>query len=165
MNVALGARCITAPRFAERHFQLLPGSLSARRRSDKDVGRAPIFQLRYYLQPELGAFSLRDPQPQHFFQALDCYPNRQVNRLVDMPAVSHFELDRVEIHDRINRVQLPVVSRLHLVNYFVGDAREQRRRHFHVVDLFEVLLDLRVDKRARVQRNDVLVSRRSLSPQ
>jgi len=33
------------------------------------------------LAAELGAFRLRDPKPQHFFQAIDRDPNRQIDRL------------------------------------------------------------------------------------
>jgi hypothetical protein len=137
------ARCTTALPFAETHFQSLPKAFQSVNTSDKDVSYAAILQFRHYLEPELGSFRLGDPQPQHFFVALHRDPNRQIDRFVlDVPVISHFELDRVQIHDRVNLVELPVLPRLHLINHFIRHARDQARRDFYVVNLFEVLLDL-----------------------
>src|SRR5215813_12182053 len=44
-------------------------------------------------------------KPQHFLHARD----RQVDRLVsDVPAIAHLKLDGIQIHDRVDRVELPV---------------------------------------------------------
>src|ERR1051326_1143077 len=101
------------------------------------------------------------PKPNTFFQPTQSNANRQVNRFVsDVPAVTHFELDGVQIHDGVDRVELPILPRPDFVNYFLRHARDQRRRDFHVVDLFQMLLDLPRCQAARVQRNDVLIEAR-----
>src|SRR6266403_3342209 len=70
-------------------------------------------------------------------------PNRQVDRFVpDVPVVSYFELDRVQVHDRVDRLELPVLPRLHLIKHFIGYTRDQTRSYFYPIDLFEVLLNL-----------------------
>src|SRR6185369_3769829 len=90
-----------------------------------------------------GPFRLRDPQAEYFLQSVHRDANRQVNRFVfHVPAVAYLELDGVQIHDRVDLVELPVLPRLHLINYFVRHARDQGRRDFHVVDLLQMLLDL-----------------------
>ena len=125
---------------------------------DEDVLHTPVLQLRHHLQPELSAFGLRNPQPQHFLQAVHPNPDRQVNCLVlNVPAVPDFELNRIQIHDRIDRFQLPVLPGPDFINHLFGDIRDQSRRHLYVVDLFQVFLDLARRQAPRVQRNDVLI--------
>src|SRR5207237_7606403 len=44
--------------------------------------------------------------PKTSFKPSIVTPNRQINRFVlDVPTIAHFELDRIQIHDRIDRVQ------------------------------------------------------------
>src|SRR6266498_2578617 len=120
-----------------------PEAIESVNTGDQDVVYAPVLQLRHHLQPELRAFRLRDPQAQHFLHSAQRDANSQVNRFVPhMPAVSHFELDGVQIHDWVDRVELPVLPRLHLLQHRISYCRNQSRRYFNVIDLFQVLLDL-----------------------
>ncbi len=74
----------------------------------KDVLHASALEFGNHLQPELGAFSLRDPQSQCFLVAGHVDANRQINRLVAHRAsITHFDVNTVQIEDRVKRIQRP----------------------------------------------------------
>jgi membrane protein DedA with SNARE-associated domain len=63
----------------------------------------------------------------------------QVRGLVgDYPGVAHLDADRVDVQDRIDRVDRPVLPGGDLLGDHVGDSGDRRRRHLGAVDLGQV---------------------------
>ena len=74
-----------------------------------------------------------------------------------MRSVSDFELQGVQIKDRIDFLERPVLPGFDFLDDFIGDTGYQSRRDFHLVDLFQMLLNLARRKSAPIQRDDVVV--------
>ena len=118
----------------------------------------PVLDLGHHPQPELGALGLLDPQAQNLFVALNGEAQRQIDRLVaDHPLVADFDPERVENDDRINLVQGPVLPVPNLVHDFIGDPRNQIRRHADAIQLLQVTPDFAHRHAARVHRYDLVI--------
>ena len=84
--------------------------------------------------------------------------DHHIDRAVLHPAfVPHLHHQRVQEHDRIERLQRTVLPGLDLFQHRIGHLRYQRRAHFHAVDLPQVPLDLPRGHPPRVHRQDLVV--------
>jgi hypothetical protein len=52
-----------------------------------------------------------------------------------LTARPRLQVDRVEVDDGVHRLQRPVLPKPHLVEYRVGDVRDERRRNLNSVKL------------------------------
>ena len=69
--------------------------------------------------------------------------DRQVNRFSPNAAgVTDFDMDAIEIDDRIHCIERPGLPLLYFIHDTVSDRGNKRRRHFCAIHLGEVLLDL-----------------------
>jgi len=76
---------------------------------EDDVLDAAIFELIHDAQPELGSLGLLDPQAQNMLMALAVERQGEVDGFVlDHALVADLDPQRVEEHDRIDRIQGPV---------------------------------------------------------
>ena len=92
-------------------------ALQAIHAGDDDVGHAPVLELCDYLQPELGPFGLGDPWPQEFLLASHVDAQRQIHRFGTHHArVTGFDVDAVQINDRVQRIQWTRLPGLGLVH-------------------------------------------------
>src|SRR5713226_372930 len=80
--------------------------------------------------------------------------------VLNVPFVPHFHHQRVEVHDRIEFFQRPVLPLLDFLEDGIGDVGDQRGRHLHAVDFFQVALDLACGHPPCVHRNDLVVEPR-----
>ena len=72
----------------------------------------------------------------------------------------HFHVQRIQIHDPVDRFQRPVLPRLHLFVHRFGDLRNQARTDLHPVHLLEVAFDFARRHTAGVHRDDLVVESR-----
>src|SRR5439155_22147171 len=110
------------------------------------------------LQPELGALAALKPDPEELALAVEVDADRQIAGVVaDGLAVADLDDQGVEVDDRVERLQGPVLPRLDVVEDRVGDLGDQLRADLGAVDLGQVALDLADRQPARVERDDLLV--------
>jgi len=108
--------------------------------------------------PELGALGALKPDPEHLALAVEVDADRQVAGVVsDRLAVADLHDKRVEVDDRVDRLQRPRLPGLDVVEDRVGDLRDQVRGDLGAVDLVQVALDLADGQPARVERDHLLV--------
>src|SRR6266436_8937324 len=74
--------------------------------------------------------------------------------------MSNLHVQRIQIQNRIQCLQRPVLPSFHLLDDCVGHFRNQRRAHFHSVDLLQVPLDLPRAHPSRIHRYDFVVESR-----
>src|SRR5215510_5568778 len=97
-------------------------------------------------------------KPRTSFKPLSFTPNRHIDRFVaHVRSIANFELQRIQIDKGVDFFQRAVLPGFDFIDDLIGDAGNQRWRDFHLVDLFQVLLDLAGGKAARVQRYDLVV--------
>ncbi len=126
--------------------------------ADQHVAHPAVLQLVEDPHPELGALRAGEPQAQKLLLALHVHAQGQVDRAVaHLTVLAALDHDRVQIHDRVDRVQRPRLPGFHVVQHRVGHRGDQRRRHLHLVQLVEVLLDLPGGHAPRVQTDDPIV--------
>ena len=125
---------------------------------EQDVGDAAGLQIAENVKPELRALRLLEPQTEHVTLAVEVDAQRHVARLVShrMP-VADLHDQRVEVNDRVDALQRPVLPRLRVAEHRVGDLRDQIRRDLGAVDLREVSLDLADRQTAGVQADHAIV--------
>src|ERR1700730_12633998 len=70
---------------------------------------------------------------------------------------------RILTHDGIHRFQRTALPDLHLLDHGFGHRRNQTRRYFHPVNLFQMSLDLARAHPPRVHRQDLVVETREAS--
>ena len=125
---------------------------------EQDVGDAAGLQIGEDVQPELRALGLLEPQAEHVTLAVEVDAQRHVARLVsDRMPVADLHDQRVEVDDRVDALQRPVLPRLRVGEHRVGDLRDQIRRDLGAVDLREVPLDLADRQTAGVEADHTIV--------
>ena len=101
---------------------------------DEDVLDAAIFEIREYTHPELGTFTVADPDAQHFLLAVLVDAQGDIGDLGrDLARFAHFEAQTVQIQDRIagrEHARLPFLDQ---GKHLVGDGRDARLRKLHAV--------------------------------
>ncbi|MNE31938.1 hypothetical protein D3C80_1255290 [compost metagenome] len=144
--------------FRVDRFNGLREALEAVHAGDEDVLHATILEFGHHLQPEFGAFGLGDPQTQHFLVTGHVDADSQINRLVAHgTSVTHFDVNAVQIEDRVQRVQRSGLPQLDLVTHRVGNGRDQAGRDLCAVHFLQVRLDFSDTQTARVERNDLVI--------
>jgi hypothetical protein len=71
-----------------------------------------------------------------------------------------FTWTRVQVDDRVQRLERSALPRLHVFEHRVRHRRDQARRHLDLIDLLQVPLDLARRHPPRVQRDHLLVEAR-----
>ena len=90
--------------------------------------------------------------------AFHVHADSEVDGLVaHRAAVTHFNVNAVEIQNRIERIEGPDLPDFHILAHGVGDSRYQAWRHLGPIDLLQVALNLPDRQAARVQRDDLVV--------
>ena len=132
--------------------------MSPSTQTEQDVGDAAGLQIGEDVQPELRAFGLLEPQAEHVALAVEVDAHRHVARLVfDRVPVADLHDQRVEVDDRVDALQRPVLPRLRVLEHRVGDLRDQIRRDLGAVDLRQVSLDLADRQPAGVEADHPVV--------
>jgi hypothetical protein len=94
----------------------------------QDVGDAALAQLGEDLQPELGALGLLKPDSEHVAPAVGVDADRQTAGVVAHGlAVADLDHQRIEVDDRVERLQRPGLPRLDVLKDRVGDRADQVR--------------------------------------
>jgi hypothetical protein len=115
----------------------------------QDVAGAAVLDLRQDAEPELGALAvavLPGPQAQDVPFPVRGDPQGQVERPVGDLALADLHLDRVDEHDRVNRVERPGLPLRHPVHDPVGDRRDGLLRYFRAIDFLQVRGNLPVSE-------------------
>ena len=73
------------------------------------------------------------------------------------PLGAHLHHKRIQIDDRINRIQRPRLPGLDLFDHRIGHVRDQRWRNLHLVHLFKMALDLSRRHPPRVQGENLVI--------
>lgn len=122
---------------------------------DQGVGDAAVTELGQHAGPELRALAGLNPDPEYVFHSVQVDTDRDVGGLVaDLVAVADLDHQRVEVDDRIDRVQRPGLPRLDLVEDRVGDLADRLVRQLGADRAREVGLDVTDRHPARVQADD-----------
>ena len=85
-------------------------ALEAINDSDQDVADSTGLELVHHPQPELRALRLLDPEPQDLLVAGAGDADGEIDGLVpDQALVANLDPERVEVNDRIDRLERPVL--------------------------------------------------------
>ncbi len=126
--------------------------------SNEDVLYAAILQLAEHLQPEFGTFVLSNPHPQELLVTIQGDGQRQVDRfIVNVPVVAHLKPDRIQVQDRIDRLQRPRLPALDLIQDGIGHVGDQTGRELDPVQRLQLGLNVACTQAACLQRHDLLV--------
>ena len=146
------------PRVGEGRLDRLREALEAVDAADQDVLDAAAAQVVEHGQPELGALGLLPPDPQHLALAVAGDPEREVAGEVAHRAVlAHLHAQRVEVDDRVDRLQRPRAPRLDVLQDRIGDARDRVAADLDAVELGQVRRDVADRHPAGVEPEDLLV--------
>ena len=127
---------------------------------DQDIPHTAILELCEYVQPELGAFILGQPQSQQFLVAFHVDAQGQINGLVDdLPVLPDFDDDAVQIHDGVNGIQGSRLPLDDLLDNRIGDFRNQGCRYVGVVHFLERGDNLPGSHALCVQEQDFVIHR------
>lgn len=74
--------------------------------------------------------------------------------VADVAAVADLDNDAVEVDDRMQRLERPVLPRQHLVGHVVGDLRDRLMRQFGADRRDEVMTDVTDRHPAGIERHD-----------
>lgn len=95
------------------------------------------------LEPELRAFAVLDPEPEHVLAPFGVERQRDVDRLVaNQTFVADLHPQRVEEHDRITGIERPSLPLLDLVQHRVGHPADQVGRYLGAIKLLQMSLYL-----------------------
>src|SRR3954452_16127897 len=126
--------------------------------ADQHVLQPALAKLGQHRQSELGALAALKPHPQHVALAVAGDADRQVAREVpDRLTVADLDHQRVEVDDRIDRVQKPRLPALGVLQHRGGDAADGVAPDAGPVELADIGLDLARRHAARVEGEDLLV--------
>ena len=93
--------------------------------SDQDIGDAAAVQVVEDRQPELRAFGVLPPDPECLAVALAGDPDGEVaGARTDRAVFAHLDLQRVEVDDRVDRLQRPGAPRRDVLEHRVGDPAD-----------------------------------------
>ena len=115
------------------HDRVRPGRLDRLREAgqpvaagDQHVADAAVGELGAHPGPELRPLAGLHPDAQHVLHPVGVDPDRDVGGLVaDLVAVADLHHQRVEVDDRIDRLQRPRLPRLHLRGDRLGDVGDR----------------------------------------
>ena len=125
---------------------------------DKHILHSPIAQLRHHRQPEFRPFRVGHPQAQHVFDSIQAHPQHHVNGAIfDSSLVTHLHKQCIQVQDRIDTLQRPVLPFLHFFDHRVGHLRYQRGADLDSVDVLQVALDFSRRHPTRVHRQDLVI--------
>jgi hypothetical protein len=86
------------------------------------IYRRPRSQVGQHAEPELGTRVGLDPDPEHVFDAVGIYADHETGGLVHhVRAVADLDHERVDVDDRVHRIQRATLPGLHLFECRVGD--------------------------------------------
>jgi len=109
---------------------------------DQHIFDAPVGELGAHPGPKLGALSGLDPDAEDMLDAVGVDPDRDVSGLVpDGVGVLDLHHQRVEVDDRIHRLQRPRLPRLHLLGHRVGDVGDRLVRQLRTHRPFQMGLN------------------------
>jgi hypothetical protein len=111
---------------------------------EEHVSHAAVLQVGEHVHPELRALpaALSGPQAEHVAAPAQIYADRGVERLVaDLP-VTDLDVDRVDEHRGVDRLQRPAGPGGHLLEHLVGDPADRVLGDRGAVHLVEVRGDL-----------------------
>lgn len=113
-------------------------------------------QVVEYGQPEFRALGLLPPDAEHLALPVAGDPERQIAGAVAHRAVfAHPDPQRVEIDDRIDRIQRPCPPRLDVLQDGVGDAGDRVRADLDPVKLGQVPGDVADGHSTAIERQDL----------
>ena len=125
---------------------------------DQRVGHAPVGHLGAHVRPEGGAPVVLDPYARHMLEPVHVDADGDVRRLGRHPAVvARLDPDGVQVQDRIELVQRPLLPFGHGVAHRVGDVGYRLGAQVRADRLPKVVLDVAHRHAARVQGYDHLV--------
>src|SRR6478672_6198915 len=120
---------------------------------NQDILHSTVLEFRQHSEPEFGAFVAARPQTQDVFLPFQVHPNGHIHGPIVHPAfMPHFHVQRIQIHDPVERVQRPALPALHLLRYPVGHFRYQGRTDLDPVDLLQMALDIASRHASRIHR-------------
>ena len=126
---------------------------------EEHIPDATVFEVDQHAHPELGAFSAgAHPQAQYVLVAVHRDADGGVDRPVGDLAIADLDVDGVDEHRHVDRIQRAVGPVVHLRDNFVGDPRDRFPRHRSAVDLREMCRDFPGRQPFRIQRHDDLVN-------
>ena len=103
---------------------------------DQNVPDTTILQLGEDVHPELRSLALANPQSQKILLALEVDAQGQVHRLgLNMPTRPKFQVDRIQVDDRLDRIQRLSLPGFDILQNRIGYGRDQGRRNFDTVEL------------------------------
>ena len=125
---------------------------------EEDVLDAAVAKFVHHPEPELGALVLLEPQAEHLLGAVGTDAQRDVDRFItDHALVADFHPQRIEEHQRIDRIERPLLPGRYFIEHGVGHRADQVRRYVDAVQLVQMPDDLTGAHAARVHRHDLLV--------
>ncbi len=93
---------------------------------DEDVLDAAVPELVHDAQPELATLGLLDPQPQHLLGAVRADAKGNIDGFIPNGAlVADLDPERVEEHQRVQRLERAVLPFGHFIEDGVGDRADQ----------------------------------------
>lgn len=97
---------------------------------------ATVLQLGEHVQPMLGALAaVTSPDPEDVTVAVNGDRHDDVDRPVRDLTIPDLDVDGIDEHDWIDRVQRPVLPLGHPVHHLVGDRGDRLLRHFGAIHL------------------------------
>ncbi len=125
---------------------------------EQDILDARVSEFVHHPKPELGAFVLLQPQAKHFLATVGADAQRDVDRFVaNHPFVADFHPDRIEEHQRLGRIQWPLLPSRDFIEHGVGHRADQVGRDVDAVQIVQMPHDLAGAHVPRVHRHDLFV--------
>ncbi len=110
------------------------------------------------LHPELCSLVVGCPDAKHFFQALQVDAECQVNGFVPHAAAAlYFHLKRVQIENRINRIERARLPGANLIENGISYVGNQTGRNIDAVNLFQMTLNLSSGHPSCIQGDNLFV--------
>ena len=133
---------------------------------DEDVLDASVTQVSGHAAPKPGAFAgggtafggLGHPDAQHVLVTVGVDADGQVGGLVlhDV-VVADLDDDRVQEHDRVDRIERTPLPGFDLLHHLLGDPRHRLGRQLGPIDLLQVMDDVTDAHPVRVKADDHVV--------
>src|SRR5918994_1284325 len=122
---------------------------------DQHVGDAAVAELGEHPGPELGALGGLDPDPEHMLDPVAVDADGDVGGLVaDLVVVADLHHQRVQIQDRVDRLQRPGLPGLHLLRDRVGDVGDRLVAELGAQGAFQMGLDVADRHPTRIEADD-----------
>ena len=127
---------------------------------DQRVVQAAVDQLVEDVLPELRTLVLGNPDAQDVLEPINVDPDSQVSGpVVDRPALTDLDHDRVDIHNRINSINRTRLPLSDLILNHIGDIRDQSRGNLGPVHFRQMFLDVPSCHPPRIQRQNHIIDR------